>query len=321
MKPLISIASLFIFNLFIFCDLYAEAIAPKDVGYFQISRHTSLVVQAPSKAKPMVPTAATGSSTKPIQTPAALLVIMPKKLAQRAVVPTSAPLLTNAGKNPPAGTIPISIDPTSGKVVLLLGYEQGSFDGFTDFGGSGDPTDKSREHTAVREFNEETCLAFWEDLTSKKIDRINMSATQLERAAKEDVSGNLFPWFYASINKYYTCLLPVQYQSTIDLQAKIKIVRPKVIAAPFHEKSDFAWVPLEDFIGWIKTGKAPDIKGENNNITSKISWRFLGSLNYFLGRDSLIAPPGVPSYIFPGLESGIRSNRLKYLEEIVRLNS
>jgi hypothetical protein len=302
MKHLISIASLFIFNLFILCDLYAEAIAPKDVGYFQISGHTSLVVQAPSKAKPMVPTAA-GSSTKPIQPPAALLVRMPPKLAQSAVVPTSAPLLTKAGKNPPAGTIPISIDPTSGKVVLLLGYEQGNFDGFTDFGGSGDPTDKSREHTAVREFNEETCLAFWEDLTAQPLNRATMTGAQLEALAKEDVSGNLFPWFYASINKYYTCLLRVRYQSMEDLAKKLQIVRKKVSAAPFHEKSDLAWVPLEDFIGWIKTNtpkpKIPNGKGKD------ISWRFFGlSLNDFTQN----TPPWA------------RDRTIKYLEDIIALN-
>lgn len=171
----------------------------------------------------------------------------------RDVLPKTAPPKTNAGKNPPAGTLPVAIDPATGKIVVLLGYEQGNITGFTDFCGSGDPTDKSREHTAVREFNEETCLAFWGDLTTTPLNRATTSGSQLETMAQQPLTQNLIPLFYAAKNKYFTCLLPVRYQSIGDLNKSISTVRNKVNAHQFFEKTDFAWVPLEIF-RWKPSG-------------------------------------------------------------------
>lgn len=184
------------------------------------------------------------------------------------------PMAENNNEKKPAGILPISIDPKTGKVVVLFGYEQGNITGFTDFGGSGDPTDLSREHTAVREFNEETCLAFWEDLTNQPLNRKTTSGSQLEALAKKTLTENVIPWFYAARNIYLACVLPVRYQSIADINKSISLVRPKVKASPFFEKTDFVWIPLEDFVGWIENGiENPTIP---NGSGRPISWRFLG---------------------------------------------
>jgi hypothetical protein len=272
----------------------AEAIDPINVGYFQLSEvviNRRVVVQKAPTPKTVI------SKSEAPQMPAPL----------KNVVPASAPLKTNSGKNPPAGVLPIAIDPVTGKAVALLGYEQGNVKGFSDFGGSGDSTDISREHTAVREFNEETCLAFWEDLTNTPLNRATASKTQLETLATQPLTQNVIPWFYAANNNYLTCLLPVRYQSVADINNSMSVVRKKVKASPFFEKTEFAWVPLEDLVSWIENGlENPAIP---NGKGKPVSWRFLGrSLGDFKDLNNT------------GFD-WLYDRVIKYLKDIVTLNS
>jgi len=56
-----------------------------------------------------------------------------------------------------AGVIPYTV--YNSKVYILLGKEK-SNDKWSGFVGNSDPRDKSSFHTAIREFNEETCKIF-----------------------------------------------------------------------------------------------------------------------------------------------------------------
>lgn len=196
-------------------------------------------------------------------------------------VPVMPPKLTNvvpqvaeSNQKRPAGCLPIAIDPKTQEVVVLLGQETGTVSGFTDFGGSSESGDVSREHTAVREFNEETCLAFWSDVSNEASDMAELSGADLESMAKKPVTDNLYPLLYVAKNKYYTCLVPVSYLSVPQLNSMVELVRTKVMSAHFFEKQDFVWVPLETFIQWIKeNNENPKIPGKPG---SNISWRFLG---------------------------------------------
>lgn len=227
--------------------------------------------------------------------------IMPPK--QKVNIP---PKYLNSPKKP-AGVLPISIDPVTNNVVVLFGYEQGSINGFTDFGGSSDATDSSREHTAVREFNEESCLAFWYDLSGEKLSPSALSGQDLENKAKESVTDNVYPLFFGAMSKYYTCLVPVGYQSVEQIQSKIATVRRKVSSSPFFEKTDFVWVPLETLIKWIEEKvETPVIAGKAGKT---ISWRFLnGKLEQFW---YLKNQPN-SKWIFDGV--------LSYLKKIIDLN-
>lgn len=199
------IIAILLISSFTSTSVQAEAITPADIGFFQLSP-IALNRQKIVKAAPM-------SMATTLKMPTPLTNVVPAAAAK------------NAKK--PAGTLPISIDPTTGKVAVLLGYEQGNITGFTDFGGASDPTDISREHTAVREFNEETCLAFWEDLTNQPLNRKTTGRSQLEALAKKPLAQNVIPWFYAARNKYFTCLLPVRYQSISDINKSISLFDPK----------------------------------------------------------------------------------------------
>ncbi len=228
--------------------------------------------------------------------------LMPPKLMD--VVPLAAQ--NNAKK--PGGVLPVSIDPKTKEVIVLLGYERGNVSGFGDFGGSSDATDISREHTAVREFNEETCLAFWSDVSKEKLNPSVLSGSALEKAAKKPVTENVYSLFYAAKNKYYICLVPVSYQSVSQIQAKVKLVRSKVSDSPFFEKTDFVWIPLKTLIDWVEQNiENPKILGRPGK---NISWRFFG------GRVS----------DFTGLQQGhkglqgIYNKTMEYLKKILELN-
>lgn len=217
----------------------------------------------------------------------------------------------NAQKKP-GGVLPIAIDPETKKVVVLLGYETGNVTGFTDFGGSSDATDVSRQHTAMREFMEETALAFWEDVAGIPLDRQATSSKQLEHLAKkpdQKIYSKAVPWLYSNSNSYLTCLLPVQYQSIDKLNGKIDIVRKKVSSAPFHEKHSFVWVPLEDLIQQIESNTLYyPIPGHPGK---RIAWRFIGK--GVPGRQNLADFKG-------GKLHHIYERCMKYLKEIIRLN-
>jgi hypothetical protein len=277
MNRSIFILLLVLINVHTFVNIRAETIGSDDTGCFQSS---------PIPQKRL-------KSACPPKMPALL----------SHVVPTAA----NNNPRKPSGTLPIAIDPVTGKVVVLLADEGYRVNGFSDFGGSSDSTDISREHTAVREFNEETCLAFWEDLTIEPLCRHTTSGDQLEELAKKPLTQNVIPWFYAAQNKYFTCLLPVRYQSISDINHKIQIVRTKVRAYPFFEKRDFVWVPLEEFVGWIEKGiEEPEIPNGNGR---RMSWRFFGgALQHFIDLNKA--------------GSGELYGRvIKYLKDIIALNS
>ncbi len=226
---------------------------------------------------------------------------MPARLA--SVAPAAA--INNSSK--PGGVLPIAIDPDAGEVVILLADEDGNVRGVSDFGGASDLTDISREHTAVREFNEEAALAFWEDLTSAPLNRNTTSGDKLEAMALQPLTQNVIPWFYSKRNKYFTCLLPVRYQSINNLNSKIQTVRQKVKAYPFFEKHAFVWIPLGEFIGWIASGtEKPTIP---NGKGRPMSWRFFGGrLNNFTDLKS-------------SGSRAVHDSTLQYLKDIVALNS
>lgn len=54
----------------------------------------------------------------------------------------------------------------------------------------------------------------------------------------------------------------------------MSVVRGKVTAHPFVEKTELGWIPLEDLVKWIENGiENPTIP---NGKGKPISWRFLG---------------------------------------------
>ncbi|MCP5322638.1 MAG: hypothetical protein H6492_01330 [Candidatus Paracaedibacteraceae bacterium] len=217
----------------------------------------------------------------------------------------------NAQKKP-GGVLPIAIDPETKKVVVLLGYETENVTGFTDFGGSSDATDVSRQHTAMREFMEETALAFWEDVAGTPLDRQATTSKQLEDLAKKPdpkVYSKAIPWLYSKSNSYLSCLLPVHYQTVDQLNSKMATVRKKVSSAPFHEKHSFVWVPLEDMIQQIESNTLYyPIPGHSGK---RIAWRFIGK--GVPGRENLADFKG-------GKLHYLYERCIKYLKEIIRLN-
>jgi hypothetical protein len=266
---------------------FAEAIPLKNVASFYVSpfpanvRRVTIEVSIPPKALTMPP-------------------------KRQNVVPAFAN--NNPQEKRPGGVLPISIDPKTNEVSVLFGYEQGNVVGFTDFGGASDSTDISREHTAVREFNEETCLAFWPDVSGQKINLGTTSGAQIEKKAKEPRTTNVYPLLYSTANKYYTCLAPVAYQSVSQIQSKIATVRRKVNSAPFFEKGDFVWISLKELIDWIEKERGnPGIPGKPGK---SINWRFFGG----------------QLKNFTTLKNGHKGEKkiyedvMKYLKEIISLN-
>jgi|GEM_PF-3140628 len=223
---------------------------------------------------------------------------LPVALPFNSVIPSGGPI---SG----AGILPISIDPGTKKVVVLFGDEinPGSrIDGFADFGGSSDPGETAGE-TAMREFMEETGLAFWENIMQQPLARNLLSESDiLQKAAQsKTAAAQATPLYYVPNQGYVTHVLPVPYETTSVINGKVSAVRVKMrhnsSTHPFFEKTTFEWIPLEDIIPIMLNYSSYTVQG----TARKLSWRFLG------GRDKFKLDPK-------------NTQVLQYLQDIVSLN-
>jgi ADP-ribose pyrophosphatase YjhB (NUDIX family) len=146
-----------------------------------------------------------------------------------------------------AGVLPLSIDPQTKKVMVLLGFEQrfggkGSYYTYTDFGGKIDPGETKKE-AAVREGNEETAFAFKRHITED---------TVVELVTRIDSTNYAF---YAA---------PVPYTPIETIRKKATEERKK--PGNHVEKSDYIWVELSELLDRAyNSSKRLDFEGKRHN--------------------------------------------------------
>ena len=178
-----------------------------------------------------------------------------------------------------AGVLPISIHPATKKAVALLGCEinnsKYSFEGFTDFGGKADRGETAQQ-TAFREFMEETGLFFFEDLTGKKLNFSNLSKKSAQEKAIDAKSlKSSITVINNTGNKkgYVTTVLPVTYAPSTTISKHVREISQRW-GGHFAEKTDFAWVNLEDLISHLNNNTPMSVNGQS------VYWRFFGGTTF-----------------------------------------
>jgi hypothetical protein len=224
---------------------------------------------------------------------------LPATLSFNSVLPSSTARISGAG------VLPISIDPHTKKVVVLFGDEVNAashIDGFADFGGSSDPRETAAE-TAMREFMEETGLAFWENIMKQPLNRGSLSQADILKLALDSkaAAAQALPLYYVPNQGYVTHILPVPYETTTVINGRVSDVRTRIrhnsSTHPFFEKTTFEWIPLEDIIPIMLNYNSYTVPG----TTRRLSWRFLG------GRDKFKLDPK-------------NTQVLQYLQDLIALN-
>lgn len=212
----------------------------------------------------------------PVVTPPSSLIQLPAAMSN--VVPARSPI---SG----AGVLPISIDPETRKVVVLFGDEVNPvshIDGFADFGGNLDEGETAQKG-ALREFMEETSLAFWESFSTSPIDRITISQTEIltKATSSTQFASKAVPLYYVPAQTYLTHVLAVPYQKPEDIARNVQAIRNRITnrnakTHAFFEKNAFAWVPLENVIAYLQNLSAYPV-----TTARRLSWRFVGGRDKF----------------------------------------
>lgn len=213
------------------------------------------------------------------------LPILPKPLAN--VTPSGA---TTSG----AGILPVSIDPDTQKVVVLLANEpkhgNATLKGFSDFGGSKDPGETDAQ-TAVREFMEEIGLSYFEYVTGRALNPSTLTRQSIFDAAATSKHATKKPTpLYYTPHGYVSYILPLPYKSISTITAELTHIRTILGGRattskdyPYFEKQSFAWIPLSEIIAYLTahpTGGSYTVPHQTGPYNT-ISWRFLGGQSSF----------------------------------------
>jgi hypothetical protein len=164
-----------------------------------------------------------------------------------------------------AGILPVSKN-DHGDVVFLLGKD--ARDGvFSDFGGKaefidhGDPV-----NTATREFYEETLGCICNSPYSIR-ERVKHMSVMVNGTTKK---GNMYRMFMVEVP--YSPCLPLRFKKVVHF------LRYKNIGSAYIEKSELAWVTLDDMLKIPKRQVFADTVSKNMSVMRKIvstPWRSL----------------------------------------------
>lgn len=162
-----------------------------------------------------------------------------------------------------AGILPISKN-EHGDVVFLIGKD--SRDGvFSDFGGKAELIDNGDPiNTATREFYEETLGCICNSPYSIR-ERVKQMSVMVNGTTKK---GNLYRMF----------ILEIPYASDLPLRFKkiVNFLKYKNIGSAYIEKSEIAWVSLDDMLKIPKRQVFSDTVSNNLSVLKKIissPWR------------------------------------------------
>lgn len=165
--------------------------------------------------------------------------------------------------NSSAGILPISRDEYGG-VVFLLGKD--SRDGvFSDFGGKAETIDNGDPvNTATREFYEETLGCLCNSPHSIR-ERVKKMSVMVNGTTKK---GNVYRMFIIEIP--YIPDLPIRFKKIVNF------LKYKNIGSSYIEKSELAWVTLDEMFKIPKRQVFSDTISSNADTLRKVtseSWR------------------------------------------------
>ena len=164
-----------------------------------------------------------------------------------------------------AGILPISKN-DHGEVVFLLGKD--ARDGvFSDFGGKAELIDHGDPvNTAAREFYEETLGCICNSPYSIR-ERVRHMSVMVNGTTKK---GNVYRMFMVEVP--YSPALPLRFQKVVHF------LRYKNIGSAYIEKSEIAWVTLDELLKIPKRQVFADTVSKNMPVMRKVvstPWRSL----------------------------------------------